>query len=412
MPTTQAIFLIIALAGTLGGLCYYLLSLWSAMRFARAADHAPKVAAFTPPISILKPLRGLDPQMMASFRSHCLQDYPEYEIIFGVGGAGMSGAGMSGASVSDTQTDAATLEAVAQLQREFPEHAIRVVICDEVLGANRKVSTLLQMLPHARYEHLLINDSDIRVDRDYLRRVFAPFDEISAGVATAPVGMVTTLYRGIAGNSLWAKVESLGISTDFAGGVLAAQMLEGGLRFGLGSTLAFTKAGLATIGGLEPIADYLGDDYELGARLHRAGYRIVLADAVVDTFLPHYSFAAFWQHQMRWARNVRDVRRWGYLGVLLTFGLPWAILTFLTSLGTPWMPAMGMLLGAVGFVRLMLAIALGIGILGDRQVASLLWLVPLRDALAMLTWFASFAGNTIVWRGMRYRLKRGKLTAV
>jgi len=389
MPSTQATFLLVALAGTLGGLAYYLLSLWSAMRFARAAERAPKLAPFTPPVSILKPLRGLDPQMMASFRSHCLQEYPEYEILFGVSDA-----------------DDAALEGVEQLRREFPEQQIQVVVCPEVLGANRKVSTLIQMLPHAKHEHLLINDSDIRVEKDYLRRIFAPFGE---SAASKPVGMVTALYRGVAGTSLWAKLESLGISTDFTGGVLSAHLLEGGLRFGLGSTLAFTRAGLEKIGGLEPIVDFLADDYELGARLHTAGYRVILSDAVVDTFLPNYGFAAFWEHQMRWARNVRDARRWGYLGVLFTFGLPWAMLLVAAAQGAPWS---WMVLGTVGIVRLMLAIALGVGMLGDRQVVGTLWLVPLRDVIAMLTWFASFAGNTIVWRGMKFRLKRGKLTAV
>ncbi len=402
MSTAQSIFLILTLLGTFGGMAYYLLSLWSAMSFARAAERAPKLAPFTPPVSILKPLRGLDPQMMAGLRSHCLQEYPEYEIIFGV---------------SDANDPA--LEAVEQLQREFPERAMQVVVCPEVLGANRKVSTLIQMLPHANHEHLLINDSDIRVDKDYLQRVFAPFgaDGVEKVLGakpdvSRPVGMVTTLYRGVASNSIWAKIESLGISTDFVGGVLTARLLEGGLRFGLGSTLAFTKSGLAAIGGLEPIVDYLADDYQLGVRLYGAGYRIVLADAVVDTFLPNYSFGGFWQHQMRWARNVRNARRGGYLGVLFTFGLPWAMLAVIAAWGTPGATLLWMLLGTVGVIRLLLALTLGVGILGDRQVVSLLWLVPLRDVMAVVIWFASFAGNTIVWRGMRFRLKGGKLVAV
>lgn len=386
MPNLLTIFLAVTVAGTLGGLAYSLLGLWGALRFARAGERATPPAPFTPPVSILKPMRGLDPQMMAGLRSHCLLEYPEYEIIFGV-----------------SEPDDPALQAIEQLRQEFPERDIRAVVCPEVLGANRKVSTLIQMLPFTQHEHLLINDSDIRVEKDYLQRIFAPFGAAGAG---KPVGMVTALYRGVAGTSLWAKLESLGISTDFAGGVLSAQVMEGGLRFGLGSTLAFTRAGLEQIGGLAPLADYLADDYELGARLHRAGQRVVLAGVVVDTFLPQYTFGGFWQHQMRWARNVRDLRRWGYVGMLFTFALPWAILAVVAAQGAAWS---WMLLGTVGLVRLMLAIALGVGILRDRQVVSLLWLVPLRDALAMAIWFASFAGNTVEWRGLRYRLKRGKL---
>ena len=187
------------------------------------------------------------------------------------------------------------------MQEEFPLRQLRVVHCPEVLGLNGKVSNLAQMLPQARYEHIVINDSDIVVPRDYLQRVLAP-------MAKPDVGMVTTLYRGIAGKTLASRLEALGLSTDFAGGVLVARAIEGGIRFGLGATIATTKTVLAAIGGLEPLADYLGDDYELGARTAAAGYRVELADMVVETALPDYSFRDFWAHQIRWARNVKDRR--------------------------------------------------------------------------------------------------------
>ena len=158
------------------------------------------------------------------------------------------------------------------------------------------------------------------------------------------------------------------------------------------------------------MVNHLADDYELGRRLHQAGYNVVLSDVVVDTFLPNYTWRELFDHQLRWARNVRDVRRWGYLGVLFTFGLPWAALAVAATWGTPWLPLAWVLMATVGVVRMLMAFTIGVGILGDRQVSRQLWLVPLRDLMAMALWFASFASNTIVWRGMRFRLKNGKLT--
>jgi len=193
-----------------------------------------------------------------------------------------------------------------------------VVPCPDSLGLNGKVSTLAQVLPHAQYEHILINDSDIVAGPDYLRRVMREF-------AGEHVGMVTTLYRGLPGKTLPSKLEALGLSTDFMGGVLVAREMEGGVRFALGATIATTKTVLRTIGGLEALVDHLGDDYELGARTASAGYKVKLADAVVETALPDYTWREFWAHQMRWARNVRDRRRAQYFGLIVTFGLAWGI---------------------------------------------------------------------------------------
>ena len=287
------------------GMGFYLLCLWSASRFQRLARAA--VPANMPPVTILKPLRGVDPQMYESFRSHCVQDYPEYEIIFGV-----------------SEADDPAVQGVDQLIREFPQCKIRLLVCPEVLGNNRKTSNLVQMLAFAQYDHILINDSDILVTPDYLRRVMAPF-------AGAKVGMVTCPYRGRAADTLGSKLESLGISTDFIAGVLAARQIENGIHFALGSTLAMTREALDAIGGLRPLVDYLADDFELGYRIANAGYEVVLADIVVETHLPAYSFRGFVEHQLRWARSTRDSRRLGYVGLLLTFGLPWAIFSVLLA---------------------------------------------------------------------------------
>lgn len=367
--------------GALSGIAYYLLSLVSTRSFFRSPKSKP---GFTPAVSFLKPLHGADPEMYEAFRSHCLQEYPEFEIIFGV---------------SDPQDEAVAL--VRKLQQEYPERRIELVVAERSLGANGKVSTLAQMLPLARFDYLIVNDSDIRIEPDYLSRVMAPF-------ANAKVGMVTCLYRGIAERTLGSHIEALGISTDFAAGVLSARMLQG-VKFGLGSTLAFPREALNSIGGFEPLVDHLADDYELGARVAALGLEVVISDVVVDTHLPAYTFGAFFDHQLRWARAVRDSRKLDYIGFGFTFGLPWALLAVLFAHGATWS---WLLFGAAAMLRVVMAIAVGRFVLVDRQVTRNLWLIPIRDVVALIVWIVSFFGHTVRWRGDEFVLKDGKLKSV
>ena len=375
--------LIISLVAAVLALCgmgFYVLCLWSVRTFIK--DNRKPHPEFTPPVSILKPLRGVDPQMYESFRSHCVQDYPEYEIIFGV-----------------NEADDPAVDAVHQLMREFPACKIRLVYCPQVLGNNRKTSNVVQMLPYAQYEHILINDSDIFVTPDYLRRVMSPF-------ASEKVGMVTCPYRGIAAKTLGSKLESIGISTDFFAGVLAARQVEKGLHFALGSTLAMKRAALEAMGGLETLVNHLADDFELGSRISKAGYEVVLADVVVETHLPAYSFRDFFDHQMRWARSTRDSRRAGYIGILLTFGLPWAMIAVALSAGAWWSWPV---LAAAAILRAAVCVQVGVKVLHDSATVRRLALVPLRDLLAFWVWFASFAGHEVHWRGEVFILKDGKI---
>ncbi len=373
---------IIAVLGTISSIGYYLLCVVSAFRFVRAKSvpNAPLPSA--PPVSVLKPLKGTDPEMYESFRSHCLQDYPDYEIIFGV---------------SDGNDPAIAL--VQRLQDEFPQRTIRLLHCREVLGANIKVSNLAQMLRQAQFECVVVNDSDIRVPTNYLRQIVPPLQEQN-------ITLVTCLYRGIAAPTVGSRLESVGISTDFAPGVLAAHLLEGGLRFGLGSTLAFRKADLVSVGGFESLADYLADDYELGRRLATAGRKVKLSRTVVETFLPAYSFAGYIRHQLRWARTIRDSRPWGYVGLGVTFGLFWGLLALLFAGGAAWA---WLLFAIMLSARVAAGMLIGRSLLGDRQLpSSLLWL-PLRDLLGVAVWIASFVGETVTWRGESFVLRRGKL---
>jgi ceramide glucosyltransferase len=382
---------IIAIATGVIAVCstgYYALCLWSAARFLRERKAAGEGACPTQPVlpvSILKPLKGTDPKMYESLRSHCLQDVPEYELIFGV---------------SDPADPAIGL--IERLQVEFPHAAVRFMICTRNLGANIKVSNLAQMLLEAKYEHILVNDSDICVPPDYLRRVTAP-------LADPQVGLVTCLYRGVPSRTLGSRLESLGISTDFSAGVLAAGSLECGIRFGLGSTLTFRRSDLKAIGGFEAVVDYLADDYEIGRRIAAEGLTVRLSDVVVETHLPAYTLRQFVDHQLRWGRTVRDSRPWGYLGLVLTFGVPWALLSLLLSHGV--LAAWALLVAVTG-LRVAVAMLVGWSVLRDRQVLPLLPLLPLRDILALLVWIASLTGHTVVWRGDAFKLKHGKLTRI
>jgi ceramide glucosyltransferase len=370
-----------AVAGllALAGVGYLLAVLWCVRRFATRAIAAP---GFSPPVSILKPLKGADPQMYESFRSHCLQDYPDFEIIFGVNDA----------------DDPAVAE-VERLRLEFPRIPMQLVVCSEVLGTNRKVSNLVRMLREARHEHVVINDSDIRVGPDYLRKVMAPF-------ADPNVGLVSALYRAVAGRTVSSAIESLAISTEFAGGILMAINIEHGMHFALGSTLAVTKTSVGAIGGLKVLVDYLADDYELGNRIWQAGYKIELADTVVETFVPDYSFSGMFRHQLRWARTIRDRRSAQYLGLTIVYAVPWALIALLLSGGAMW----GWTLLAVTLsVRLINAYVQAADVLNDSKAAGRIWLVPLRDCIALMIWAASFFGSTIAWRDEKFKLKDGKL---
>jgi ceramide glucosyltransferase len=378
---------------TVAGMGYYLAALvagyvYLARRNRQLRELANADAPFAPPVSILKSLKGLDPGMLDAFRSHCRQSYAgQYEILFGV----------------SSQDDPA-VSAVLRLQNEFPEIPIRLIEAPERLGTNGKVSTLTQLIPHATHPYLLINDSDITVSPRYLERVMGSFAE----PGEQPVGLVTALYRGHAHGTVPSQLESLGISTDFVPSVLLTVLMERGMRFGLGSTLAVSREALETVGGLAALVDHLADDYELGVRVHKAGFRIVLAPDVVETSVPAYNWRGFFDHQLRWYRTVRDARPLGYSGMHFTYGLAWAMLNLVASgfsLLSIWLFALAF------FLRLALAMTVGARILSDHQALPGLWLMPFRDAVAFGLWIAGFAGNTIVWRGQRFTVKKGRLVA-
>ena len=374
----RAIIEIVAASCALLGTAFYLFSILSTWRFLRLPRATP---GFHPPVSILKPVRGADSHAYECFRSHCRLDYPEYEIIFGV----------------DDPSDPA-VALVERLQKEFPQRRIELVVCPRELGTNRKVSNLIQMLPAARYDYLLVNDGDIRVPPDYLRRVMAP-------LADAKVGLVTTLYRAVAGGTLGSKLEALSIS-DFATAVLVSYSSRRHFHYGFGSTLAFARGALEQVGGFEALAGYLADDHQLGTLFARAGYQIVLSDLVVETARPDYSLRDFWHHQLRWERTVRDASPRGNLGLALVFGVQWAAVAAIAAGGDAWA---AVLLAVAYAARIASLLVTALAVCEDSGTLRRLWLLPLRDLQAVLVWAASFAGRTVVWRGDRFILEHGRL---
>ena len=371
-----------AAAVTLASCAYCVFAIWAGLRFRRAK---PRAAISYPPVSLLKPLKGSDAGMYDALRSHCLLDYPEYEILLGV-----------------TEPDDAAVSEVHRLIEEFPQSRIRLVHCSERLGVNGKVSSLAQLATLAQHELLVVNDSDIRVPRGYLRDVVAELERPGTG-------LVTCLYRGLPSAGLASRLEALGISTDFSPGVLVAREIERGLGFGLGSTLALRRSDLAAIGGFEAIADYLADDYEIGRRIRERGLQVRLSTSIVETFIPDYDFSQFVLHQLRWARTIRSSRRAGYAGLIVTYVLPWAAATLVLAGARTW--SWGLLAAAV-LARTTMAITMAKFVLNDANAVGSLWLLPMRDCVALVIWALGSVGHRIVWRGETFDLRQGRLVKI
>jgi ceramide glucosyltransferase len=364
-------------------LAYYVTAILAACRFF-PRERRRVLADFVPPVSLLKPVRGVDFGSWENFLSFCQQDYPEYEILFAV----------------KDETDPA-VPLIQRLAAEFPARRIRLLFRAEQIGSNRKVNAQILMAREARHEILVLTDGDVRVGPNYLREVVAPY-------ADPKVGVVTSLYRGIAQPSLGAEMEAIGASSDFFAGVLVAEWKEG-MTFALGASIVTTKTWLAKIGGFEAIADQHSDDYELGHRIAKAGGEVQLSRESVWTMYPAQTARGFWQHQVRWARTVRLCRPWSYLGLIFTHGLPWCLLAALAAAGAGWTGVAVAYPAAYLVLRLTMAWTVGVWGVGDDLLRRKLWLVPLRDAIYFVVWLASFASTRITWGGEEYTMERGQM---
>ena len=364
-------------------LVYYILATLAALRFF-GRKQAQTEEDYTPPVSLLKPVRGVDFGSYENFASFCKQDYPEYELLF---------------AVNDDRDPAVPL--IRQIMADFPQRRIRLFTSTQELGANRKVNKLAMLDREAQYEVLVLTDGDVRVDRNYLREVAAPLRD-------KRIGAVTSFYRAIAQDNLGAKLEAIGAASDFFAGVLMARWKEG-IRFAMGASIVTTKEWVRKMGGFEAIADTLADDYELGLRIANAGGEIVLSHEPVCTMYPSQTFRGFWDHQLRWARTVRLCRPLSYLGLLFTQGLPWTLLAILFA---PTAFIASAYVAAYLMLRFAMAFTVGVWGVKDDILARNLWLVPIRDAIYFVVWLASFGSNRIRWGSEEYTIRSGRMVPV
>lgn len=366
----MALTLVLAALVT-GAAVYCVLTLVAARRYLAVAP--PETPG--PGISVLKPLHGSEPRLYENLRSFFEQDYADFEILFAV-----------------NRLDDAAVPVVERLRAAFPQVAARLIETGPAPYANDKVFKLDRMRAAARYDLLVMSDSDIRMERDALARIGGEFNDPALGMATCP-------YRAAPGGTFWSLLEALGLNTQFLGGVLVARMLEG-MRFALGPTIAARKPVLSAIGGLDALKDYLAEDFVMGNRAAALGHGVILSSCVIEHHIGGQGFRNNLMHRLRWCRSTRRSRPYGYLGEIFTMPLPLALALW------AWAPAWWHLVAATCVLRALSAWACAGWVLRDPLTARYWWLLPLQDLLAFAVWCAGFFGNTIVWRGRRYRLQR------
>jgi ceramide glucosyltransferase len=376
---------LVALAVAAIPFIYYLIALYSSWQYFRSTAHrnAPN-RNFTPPVSNLKPVRGLDPDAYENFASFCRQDYPDYEILFCVG-----------------DKDDPIYPVLQQLVRDFPERQIRILFGSGAKGTNDKVVKLALMASEAKHEVVVMSDSDVRVEPNYLRTVVAP-------LADPNVGAVTCFYVPIEDKTLTDSLQTIGMFSDFYAGILVARQLDG-VKFALGPTIATTRARLAGFGGYDALKNRPADDLLVGRLIAEQGCEVELLPYTIQTVADYASLSALLHKRLRWVVVMRHMRPWGHLGLLLTQGLPWSLAAITIS------PSALVALSYLGaYVGLRLAMTWLIGIKGLKHGA--LWkklgLIPVWDAVAFGIWLVSFTRNTIRWRDGDYYIREGQLVPV
>lgn len=379
------LLMFVALLGVLTSTVYLGLVLVATGRFRRRQRGAApaRTIELLPAVTLLKPLHGMEPHLRDNVESFFRQEYPAYEIVFGM-----------------RNQDDPAFSVVREVSSRYPQVRVKTVFSGEPVWPNAKVYNLDRMLQAASHDVLVISDSDVRVETNYLRDVTRP-------LLDPEVGLVTCLYRGVHTGGLWSRLEALGMSVEMTSGVLVADMLEG-MKFALGPTMATRRDALQAAGGMAELADYLADDFVLGRRIEAAGYKVVLSNHVIDHVVVNRSLRSSLQHQFRWAKSTRLSRPKGHVGSGLTFAVPFALLGLAMALwgGHPWMAAAIFLAGILN--RSLQCLAVGWGVVRDPAALQTFWLYPLRDLLGFLFWAASFfGGKHTTWRGNRYRLQPG-----
>jgi len=379
--------LAIAIFGTFSSAIFLLMVVGAVLRFRRIARLAARSAAAIPasslpPVTILKPVHGMEPRLLENLESFFQQDYPDYEIVFGARG----------------ETNPA-LRVVDELREKYPRVKCRIVFSGPPEWPNAKVFSLDKMIAATANDYFIISDSDVRVGRDFLRNVIAP-------LLDPQIGLATCLYRGVPAPSFWSGLEALGMSVEMTSGVLVADMIEG-MRFALGPVIVTRRDALEKIGGIRATADYYSDDFVIGNLVWAAGYKVVLSHYPVNHVLVPSSFQRTFGHQLRWMTSTRFSRPLGHLGSGLTFAMPFGLLGLVaaSALKHFWL---GVALLAVALVnRLVQPVAVGWGVVRDPRAFYNCWLYPLRDLFGFVTWAGSYFSSKFLWRGEIYRFSRG-----
>jgi ceramide glucosyltransferase len=376
--TTRDVFLDIAAIPFI----YYAIAIFSSLRFflMRRAK-TDKTVDFLPSLSNLKPVRGLDPEAYENFASFCKQDYPDYEILFCIG---------------DTSDPAYPV--LQRLVRDFPERQIRIVIGSGRIATNDKVAKLARLVEEASHEYLVISDSDVRVEPDYLRKLIAP-------LANPKTGAVTCFYVPTEESTWVQRLQDVGMVSDFYPGILVAKQLDG-VKFALGPTIATTRTRLRAFGGYASIENRPADDLWVGRLIAEQGYEVELLPYTISTVADYQSLGELFYKRLRWITVMRHMRPWGHLGLIFTLGLPW-VLVAIALRPTPRIVAS--YLGGYFLVRALLTVIIGSWGLKQRGVWKKLVFIPLWDGMATLIWLASFTRKSIRWRGRDYLMRNGEL---
>ena len=371
-------YIILAIAAIPG--VYYVLALYSSARYFLSWKRVPPNSDFTPPISCLKPIKGLDPDAYENYASFCRQDYPEYEILFCV------------------DPDDPALPVLEKLVHDFPERRIRLLFGSGRSAINDKIGRLVRLVSEAQYDLLVITDGDIRVGPDYLRAVAAPFRDPKVGGATC-------IYASTEETTLVQELQSIGMISDFFAGIFVAWQLEG-VKFAFGQTIVTRRQNIAAFGGYEAIDNRPADDLRVGRLIAELGYEVKLLPYVVQSVADFASLSDLFYKRVRWMTVMRLMRPRGHFGLIFTWGLPWALVAITVH------PTMAIVVGYLGsYAVLRVAMTWLIGIWGMKQ--SGLWkkmfLIPAWDAMAFIIWLISFGRKSIRWRGVEYFIREGIL---
>ncbi len=362
-------------------LFYYAIGIYSSWRFFRPGKRAPAAPPYLPPISNIKPIRGLDPDSYANFSSLCRQEYPVFELLFCVGG----------------RTDPA-VPIIEQLIRDFPHCNIRIIFGSGRDGVNDKVAKLARLSSEAAHEVLVINDSDVRVQPDYFRTIVAPLQN-------PKVGAVTCLYVSTGDNTFAENLHMIGMISDFFASILVARQLDG-VKFALGTTIATTRSNLRLFGGYESLENRPADDLLVGRLIAEQGLEVELLPYAVETVSDYASIGDLFHKRLRWIVVMRHMRPAGHFGLLFTLGLPWALAAIAVH---PTVTVAAVYLGAYALLRSLMTITIGSSGLKREGLLRKLPLIPLWDAVAFAIWLVSFTRSTIRWRGGDYHIVNGQL---